>query len=307
MYYFIINPHSRSGHGLKLWQEAKEFLDHKDIEYEAYFTEYPGHAIALARQIAVLSIPCTLSVLGGDGTLNEVLNGLMDTDFSHITLGYIPTGSGNDFARGLGLSDDVLSCIESILEPKELVRVDIGQTRTPEFSRYFIVSSGIGYDAGICAEVSVTPLKKLLNKLKMGKLTYVFVALKQLITFRPCSISIRVDHKEICRFPLFFFLTAMNMKFEGGGAKFCPDADYEDGYLDFCLIGKLSKLKILALFPTAFFGKHVLFKGVHMKRCRQIDVVSKNAFPVHCDGEVLGSSSQVTFTLSERKLKTIKR
>ena len=73
---------------------------------------------------------------------------------------------------------------------------------------------------------------------------------------------------------MFFFLTAMNLKYEGGGAKFCPDASYDDGLLDFCLLGKLSKLKVLTLFPTAFLGKHILFKGVHMKRCRHMEVTS---------------------------------
>ena len=307
MYYFIVNPNSRSGHGLHLWQEAENILKEKKIEYEVFFTEYPGHAMALSRQIAGLRLPCTLSVLGGDGTLNEVVNGLMETDFSHISLGYIPTGSGNDFARGLGLSTDIHACIERILKPEEFVFLDVGQTRTPDFSRYFLVSSGIGYDAGICAEVSVTPMKKIFNRLCIGKLTYVVVALKQLIAYRTCPVSLRLDQKEICRFPMFFFLTAMNLKYEGGGAKFCPDASYDDGLLDFCLLGKLSKLKVLTLFPTAFLGKHILFKGIHMKRCRHMEVITQKPLPVHCDGEVLGKVTQVTFTLSEKKLKTIKR
>ena len=151
------------------------------------------------------------------------------------------------------------------------------------------------------------PLKKFLNKLKMGKLTYVFVALKLLLLFKPCQISIRLDHKKTYRIPKFFFLAAMNMKYEGGGAKFCPDARDDDGFLDFCLVGKLSKLKILTLFPTAFIGKHTLFHGVHIKRCRHMEVITQRPMPVHCDGEVPGTATQVTFTFGEKKLKTIKR
>ena len=101
MYYFIINPHSRSGHGLSVWQKADAILKEKGMEYKTYFTEYTGHAIQLAAHIAeetaAFHMNCTLAVVGGDGTLNEVINGLMKQDFSHITLGYIPTGSGNDF------------------------------------------------------------------------------------------------------------------------------------------------------------------------------------------------------------------
>ncbi|EJW93665.1 protein containing Diacylglycerol kinase, catalytic region domain protein, partial [gut metagenome] len=192
---------------------------------------------------------------------NEVVNGLMKTDFSHITLGFIPTGSGNDFARGLGMTTDISSSIARILNPTELATVDIGLAKTPDFSRYFIVSSGIGYDAEICAQVAVTPMKKILNKLKIGKLTYVLVAIKQLISFRPCSVSIRLDHKKTYCFPKFFFLAAMNMKYEGGGAKFCPDAQYDDGVLDLCLVGKVKKLKILFLFPSAFLVNMQCFEG----------------------------------------------
>ncbi len=306
MIYFIVNITARTGKSRAIWMEMKEILENRGIEYKAFQTRYAGHATDLARKIS--SLPedrIYLITVGGDGTLNEVINGI--TDFSRIVLGILPIGSGNDFARGLGLPTDVTSCIHIILEPKELINLDIGQTKTPDFSRYFIVSSGIGYDAGICAQVSVTPLKKFLNKLKMGKLTYVFVALKLLLLFKPCQISIRLDHKKTYRIPKFFFLAAMNMKYEGGGAKFCPDARYDDGFLDFCLVGKLSKLKILTLFPTAFIGKHTLFHGVHIKRCRHMEVITQRPMPVHCDGEVPGTATQVTFTFGEKKLKTIKR
>ena len=107
MFYFIVNPRARSGQGINIWEKAEEILSAKNTEYEVYFTKYTGHARELAMQISMLSLPCTLTVLGGDGTLNEVIDGLARRDFSHITLGYIPTGSGNDFARGLGISPNM--------------------------------------------------------------------------------------------------------------------------------------------------------------------------------------------------------
>ena len=112
MFYFIVNPHARSGQGMDIWKKAEEILAAQNTEYEVFFTKYTGHARELARQIAILSLPCILTVLGGDGTLNEVIDGLASQgDFSHITLGYIPTGSGNDFARGLGIPSDVTACM----------------------------------------------------------------------------------------------------------------------------------------------------------------------------------------------------
>lgn len=305
MYYFIINPHSKSGYGMSIWKRAEAILKEREVAYEARFTEYTGHAKKLAEQIARLSRPCTLSVLGGDGTLNEVINGLAETDFSHITLGYIPTGSGNDFARALNLSCDVEKCIEVILAPSQCIAVDIGLARTQENSRYFLVSSGIGYDADICRNVMVSPLKKAMNKIHLGKLTYVLIALKLLILYKACPVSVRIDKKETASLSKFFFITGMNMPYEGGGVKFCPKADFQDSLLDICMIGNLSKLKILALFPTAFVGKHERFQGVTLTKCKRIDISSKSPLPVHCDGESLGVADHLTLQSAGKQINVI--
>lgn len=305
MYYFIINPHSKSGYGMSIWKRAEAILKEREVSYEARFTEYTGHAKKLTEQIARLSRPCTLSVLGGDGTLNEVINGLAETDFSHITLGYIPTGSGNDFARALNLSGDVGKCMDAILAPSQCTAVDIGLARTQENSRYFLVSSGIGYDADICRNVMVSPLKKAMNKIHLGKLTYVLIALKLLILYKACPVSVRIDKKETASLSKFFFITGMNMPYEGGGVKFCPKADFQDSLLDICIIGNLSKLKILALFPTAFVGKHGRFQGVTLTRCKRIDISSKSPLPIHCDGESLGVADHLTLQSAEKQINVI--
>ena len=306
MFYFIVNPHARSGQGINIWKKAEGFLAAEDTEYEVFFTKYTGHARELARQIAVLSLPCTLTVLGGDGTLNEVIDGLASQgDFSHITLGYIPTGSGNDFARGLGIPSDVTACMRAILSPSAFALADVGVSRTSQRKRHFLVSSGIGYDADICLGVMKTPAKKFLNRLRLGKLTYVYVALKLLLKYQCCPVSVRIDKKEIYRLPRFYFLAAMNMKQEGGGVRFCPRARYQDGLLDICLVGDIPKAKILALFPTAFVGKHTGFKGIHMYRCRRIDIISRDPLPIHCDGESMGYHRHLTISDTQKQIKVI--
>lgn len=307
MYYFIVNPHSRSGRGMDLWKKTEKILNEKEIDYEVCFTEHIGHAQEIARKIAARSVPCTLGVLGGDGTLNEVINGLVSTEYSHITLGYIPTGSGNDFARGLGLSTDIETRINAIISPQESVFADIGLAKTDTLSRYFLVSSGIGYDADICRHVMISKFKKILNKLHIGKLIYVFIALRELVAYKTCSVSVRMDKKEVLRFPNVLFIAGMNLKYEGGGIKFCPDAEYDDNLLDFCLADSLPKPKILLMLPTAFFGKHTRFKGVHMKKCSRMDIVSKTPLPLHCDGEVLGFTERLTLMASGKRLSVIIR
>lgn len=305
MYYFIINPHSKSGYGMSIWKKAEAILKEREVSYEARFTEYTGHAQKLARQIAQLNRPCTLSVLGGDGTLNEVVNGLAQTDFSHITLGYIPTGSGNDFARALNLPCNIEQCINTILTPSQYAAVDIGLARTKDISRYFLVSSGIGYDADICRNVMISPLKKVMNKIHLGKLTYVLIALKLLIQYKACSVSVRIDKKEITSLSKFLFITGMNTPYEGGGVKFCPQANFQDNLLDICMIGNLPKLKILALFPTAFLGKHGHFRGVTLTKCKRIDISSKSCLPIHCDGESLGISDHLTLQSTQKQINVI--
>ena len=101
MYTFIANPNARSGRGILLWKQIEKILQEKEIEYKVLFTKYLHHATRLVHDLTSDSTSHTIVVLGGDGTLNEVIDGIAYLD--KVTLGYIPLGSGNDFARGLGL------------------------------------------------------------------------------------------------------------------------------------------------------------------------------------------------------------
>lgn len=103
MYYFIVNRTSRSGHSKKVWTEVKKELDKSGAEYQVFFTDHAGHAWELADEICGYEEECIhLVVVGGDGTVNEVINGMHD--FEKVRFGYIPTGSGNDFARGMKIT-----------------------------------------------------------------------------------------------------------------------------------------------------------------------------------------------------------
>ncbi len=143
--------------------------------------------------------------MGGDGTVNEVVNGLVKTVYTHITLGYIPTGSGNDFARGLGLTKDTEKAVEQILAPADIEKMDIGMAQSNGEAVYSFISAGIGFDASICHEALNSGLKDFLNKYHLGKLTYAAIALKQLFLYRPCRVDIRLDRRRILPFsPLLF-------------------------------------------------------------------------------------------------------
>lgn len=303
MYYFIVNPNSRSGHGRKVWEIIREELKDKDIPYEIYFTKYRRHATALAADICQKHPDSTVVAVGGDGTVNEVVNGLCN--LSTITFGYIPTGSGNDFARSMGIPNETQAALSGILNPSLYKPVDIGVVTTENGSTRFIVSSGLGWDAAICHEAVTSSIKRILNKIKLGKLTYVGIALKQILLYKPSAMKVCLDDKTTYEYPKAFFAAIMNQPYEGGGFLFAPKASSSDGRFHVCLIGDLLKAKILMLLPTAYWGLHVHFKGVHMLDAAKIEIQSDKALPLHYDGEAGGIYNKATFSFLPEKLRLI--
>lgn len=141
-----------------------------------------------------------LITVGGDGTLNEVINGI--TDFSRIVLGILPIGSGNDFARGMGISKDTLSNLEQMLDliesASEGTAIDLGEVSCEALDtpKYFAISSGAGLDAIVCKKALHSRLKKFLNQLHLGKLTYLLLTIESLFSMTTCDADIVFNHGE---------------------------------------------------------------------------------------------------------------
>ena len=242
-------------------------------------------------------------VLGGDGTLNEVLSGIKSLE--KVTLGYIPIGSSNDFARGTGIPGDPFEALDTILSPKRVEKMDIGVLKREGKGRRFAVSAGIGFDAAVCHEVCVSKWKRVLNLLKIGKLSYAVVAMDRIIKDRPVKLELTMDDGSTKVFEKTYFAAFMNLPYEGGGFKFCPEASGSDGFLDIMVVANLSKFKILCLLPTAFSGKHTRFKGVTILKCRSVKVVTDRALPLHTDGEPSFLSKEIEVSLEKEKLNVI--
>lgn len=305
MYAFIVNPHSRTGLGLKVWRKLEAILKERKIEYRICMTHYPQHATEFARELTETYKDLTLVALGGDGSINEVVNGIRD--LSNVTFSYIPIGSGNDFARSMQLGSDPVKILEQILNPTSLAYIDVGRTTYGSTARRFAVSSGIGFDAEVCFQNTSQGIKKWLNKLKLGKLSYTITALCHIYSLRPCTATLTLDTGEPQTFERVFFAAAMNQRFEGGGFRFCPKAEPTDGVLDIIIISDMPKLKALLLLPTAFFGLHVHFKGVHTFTCKRAIIRSEAPLAIHTDGEPLSRETSVIFELEPEKLKFINK
>lgn len=303
MYSFIVNPNARSGLGQKVWAELENILKKRNVPYEVYFTKYQKHATNIVAEITSDGEEHTVVALGGDGTVNEVVNGIRD--FDKTLLGYIPIGSSNDFARGLELPTDPVEALKTILACPHLHPMNVGKVTFKDKKRRFAVSCGIGFDADICHEAVVSHVKYFLNKLKLGKLTYVCIALHRLFVTKPCTVTITLDHEKTISFPNTYFVAMMNNKYEGGGVKFCPKAKNDDDKLDIMLASNVSKLKVLCLIPLALFGWHTPFKGVHIYTCKHIDIHAENALPLHTDGEPIFLQHDISAYCLPKKLRVI--
>lgn len=301
---FIVNPASKTGRGIEIWQQVENVLKASDVKYEVYFSKQRGHATELAKMLTAEEGEHLIIALGGDGTVNEVVNGIVR--IKDTILGYIPTGSGNDLAGGLDLPTDPMTSIEHILENRSHLQVNVGVAVAGDEVRRFAVSSGMGWDAAITHEVAVSKLKKLLNKLKLGKLSYVMIALKQIFAYQASPIEVQMDEKEPVRYEKTFFGAVMNTPYEGGRVMMCPKASWSDGLLDICLVENVSKLKILTVLPLAYKGWHRFVKGVHIKRGEKITLRADQPLPVHVDGENFGYRKELTLYLEKEKLRVIR-
>lgn len=314
-YHFIINPAASSGKGMHIWNKVECILQKEQILYEAHILQNAAEAESLVRNLTGRSNAyseisglhnineaaateeiqeCHIVVLGGDGTLNAVLNGI--ESFEYTILSCIRTGSGNDFAGNMGISKDIVQALHGILHHKEEVLLDYGvityrsenavsQSGETLQSRRFIISSGIGYDADICEEVSRSRLKEYLNKVHLGKLVYVAIGIKQIFTRKSKEAVICMDDGEQLSVSGLFFIVSMIHEKEGGGVPFCPDADATDGQLDICLVKNMPKWKLLLAVILVYAKKHILFRNITLQRCKEIIIRTEVAQWFHMDGE----------------------
>ncbi len=304
MYHFIVNPNARSGLGQLVWDELESTLKTRNISYKVYFTKYQKHATKITEEITSDGKEHIVVALGGDGTVNEVVNGI--ANYENTILGYIPIGSSNDFARGMKLPTEPAKALQAILNLRRTQKINIGKLVYQNKSRNFAVSSGIGFDAAICHEAVVSKLKLFFNRLKLGKLTYVAIAIHRLFLTTPCGVTITLDDKQTISFPSVYFVALMNNCCEGGGIKFCPKAKIDDDILDLIVVSDIPKMKILLLLPTAFFGFHVHFKGVHIYKCKQVKIQAERSMPLHTDGEPLFLQRELSASLLPEKLRMIR-
>ena len=265
----IVNPMSGRGKAAKNISKLESLLGKKEIDYKMVLTSSPGDAKTIASERRKdFDI---VSVFGGDGTMNEVLNGLVG---GNTPMSIIPIGTGNDFARSANLPMKMEPALDNILNGKP-ISYDIGLFNN---ERYFINVIGIGFDA--FANIQSRKIKRL-----RGTMVYVVAVFKTLRQWKSVKMKIQMDDKEIE--DLSYLTCIANGWSVGGGLSLAPDANLNDGFFDICHVSDISSGKIVRHFSRLMNGKINDFSEVSLHRSKKIKITSNDYLPMHLDGEII--------------------
>ena len=276
----IINPVAHRGRIMKEMPQVTARLKQLGVAFEVQQTEAPNHAIQLARDAAKQGYARVVAV-GGDGTCNEVVNGLLlAAQAGHeAMLGVIPLGSGNDLACALRIPTDITGACQ-ILQTGTRRVIDAARVTVDGQSRFFANSIGLGLEA----EVTIFSRQvKLLHGFPM----YLWSALNVIMRGRwPYQMELGFDG-QATQLQMVTLMAIANGVRSGGGFYLTPNAKLDDGLLDVCYGGTRSRLTLLNLLPRALQGKHVTHPVVRLRQVTQIELRVAVGLPAHVDGEVL--------------------
>jgi diacylglycerol kinase (ATP) len=287
-YKIIVNPTSGRGMGEQSYPTINAELSKLGLDYEMCRTEAPGHAIQLAQEAAADGFDVVVAA-GGDGTLNEVLNGLMlvgSTRDQRPALSVIPIGRGNDFCFSVDIPMDIKTVCH-LLAGGECRRIDVGFVKGGDYpeGRYFGNGVGIGFDAVVGFEA--LKLKKL-----GGFPSYIVAALKTiLLYYQAPMVQIEMNGKSHTQPALM--VSVMNGRRLGGGFMMAPEGKMDDGQFDLSIVGQVSRLGILGLIPRFMAGTQASHPAVYTDLTAGIKVIAIDGqLPAHGDGETICTAGQ---------------
>lgn len=301
---FIVNKSSRTGKAADTWNELEGYLQKNKIEYEVHFTTGPGDATEFARRATSTGEQVGLFVMGGDGTLNEALNGICD--FENTIYTPLPSGSANDYVSGIGLQGDAVEILDRALKTEEYKSYDIGKVIYEGGERLFGVSAGIGVDAYVCLQALDSKLKKFLNRFGLGSATYGLLTVGDIFTMPFSDAEITTwykGQKSEIEVKGIIFAAAMNCKAEGGGIPMAPKAKPDSGFLTAFYAHDTSRLKCFCLLPYLVAGKHEGKPGFDFLNFDKIQIEMESAMCVHADGEHVGFFEEIQFECIPQVLK----
>ena len=287
----IINPSAGGGRGARIWPRVRPILREAGWQLTESLTERRGHAVELAAASSAHAI----IAVGGDGTANEVANGILATrgprGAGRATFGVVPVGTGSDFARAMGFPRDPIAAAGMLVGARARP-VDVGEVN----GRYFLTIAGVGFDGEVARQVNAWP------KLLGGTMMYVLGILKMLVTYNPVNVEITLDgsaHQE-----RLFLIAVGNTAWNAGGMWTVPAARPDDGVLDLVIAGPLTRLEMLGVLPKVYSGRHLAHPKVRQARATQIRVTGEVPLAIQADGESVGTLP-ATFTVHRSALSVL--
>ena len=279
----IVNPAAGANSTRRKWPRISRLLRHIGLAFDFEYTEGVGHAIELAKAATSDGYRYLVAV-GGDGTVNEVANGILhSTDSGNVILGVVSTGTGSDFARSVGIPRDYTSACSFLTSRRRRV-IDVGvvefKSKGQTLQRFFVNAAGVGFDATVAEATEKLP------KYFGGTIPYLVGLIMTLFSYKNKSVVLNVDNEVESRRVLN--VAVANGGYLGGGMHIAPEAELDDSLLDVVIVGDIGKFELLKALPMVYKGTHINHPKVRMKKARRITVESPERMLVYADGELLG-------------------
>lgn len=293
-YEIIINEHAGNGTAKQAWSTVHDLLDQLQADYTSHVTNHPQHEAYIASKLAGRGLADTVvMVIGGDGTLHHTLNGLQQgrpADGQQLPLAYIPAGTGNDFARGYGISLKPAHALQQILAADHPYSTNIGKyTEAIKGEQgYFLNNIGIGFDAAIVSRTNHSSAKKHLNRIHLGRFSYLSKALGVIYDQQPFSLMVQANghHDAYAR---AFIVVATNHPFIGGGFQVVDTADINDPQIDMVVAERKNWLQTLWILRALSRGKLSHSKWAHHYHVPKIHYTTTSLEFGQIDGEEMGN------------------
>lgn len=270
---FLCNPAAGRGRTRRLAANLRETLSASGVRGEWLETREPGEATALAERSARDGAG-TVVAIGGDGTVNEAVDGLMRLPAEkRPAFGHLPTGTGNDYAKTLGLTPRNLGGAVRVLGKRLLKRLDVGEVN----GRFFANGVGVGFDGAVAEGVGRVPWLG-------GVAAYVASAVTTLATWRNFRLRLEADG-EVFEGPALLACVSLG-RCCGGGFYLTPSAEPDDGLFDLCTLGDFGRLEALWSIPKALSGRHVSLRKASIRRARRVTLSSDRPLVAHLDGNL---------------------
>ncbi|NJC95962.1 MAG: hypothetical protein C3F07_21265 [Anaerolineales bacterium] len=297
----ILNPMADMGNAWRVARDLRSITEqHGGIDWSG--TVYPGHAIDLAKQAGEQGYDLVIA-MGGDGTVHEVMNGLMQVpEERRPILGVVPVGSGNDFGHGIGASIKPTEALTRAIDG-EPSTVDLGlMTDERGHKEYFDNTLGIGFGATVTIRSHQLPILR-------GFLMYLTAVIQTIILdHNPIRMQIELDGQKMEE--SIIYLVLCNGPREGGGFLVAPDAKIDDGVLDYAMITNVSRPMMFRIVPEVMKGTHGRFKQVHLGTCKKFTLSADRPLYIHADGEIFSGPGtdirKVSFEILPNALKVIR-